>query len=501
MRLNAEIGSAKTANIKGYFVGGKTGTADKVIHGRYSQGPGVHDVHGDLAGRQAEISVPDAHGRAAGPARDATAIAPPPGTPARSRARSSSASAPMLGLAAALRTCRSSRSRSWRASASARPRRDERPIDRLGDLLRRSRTRAQDRLPPARARSRASRADSRAVEPGFAVRRRAGQQGRRRWLRAAGGRERAPWRSSASARPERRSTASRFIARRTCARALALAAARLLSRASPASIAAVTGTSGKTSVAEFTRQIWARLGHQAAALGTIGVVTPSGATYGSLTTPDPVTPAPTLDRARARGRDPSRDGGVVARARPAPARRRSARGRGLHQSRRATTSTIIRRSTTYLAAKLRLFDTLLPRRRPRGAQRRQRCRRRGRGGGRGARAANRLRSGAKGDELRARSPRSRGSASAHRARRRRAKSFDVRLPLAGDFQVVERAGRGRARHRDRAARRERVFAALERCAGAPGRLERVGERQARRSSSIMRTSPTRSRKCCDACGR
>jgi cell division protein FtsI (penicillin-binding protein 3) len=37
MRLNAERGSAKKAEVAGYFVGGKTGTAEKVINGRYSK--------------------------------------------------------------------------------------------------------------------------------------------------------------------------------------------------------------------------------------------------------------------------------------------------------------------------------------------------------------------------------------------------------------------------------------------------------------------------------
>ena len=71
-------------------------------------------------------------------------------------------------------------------------------------------------------------------------------------------------------------------------RALALMAARFYG-AQPEIAVAVTGTSGKTSVAEFTRQIFAHLGRQAASVGTIGIVKPDGGVYGSLTTPDPVT--------------------------------------------------------------------------------------------------------------------------------------------------------------------------------------------------------------------
>ncbi len=78
-----------------------------------------------------------------------------------------------------------------------------------------------------------------------------------------------------------------FVQVANARRALALAAARFYPR-QPATIAAVTGTSGKTSVAAFTRQIWAALGKSAASIGTIGVVTPKREVYGSLTTPDPV---------------------------------------------------------------------------------------------------------------------------------------------------------------------------------------------------------------------
>jgi UDP-N-acetylmuramoyl-L-alanyl-D-glutamate--2,6-diaminopimelate ligase len=83
-------------------------------------------------------------------------------------------------------------------------------------------------------------------------------------------------------------------------RALAIAAARLFPR-QPENIAAVTGTSGKTSVAAFTRQIWAATGEQAASIGTIGLVSPTREVYGSLTTPDPVALHRSLDELAAEG--------------------------------------------------------------------------------------------------------------------------------------------------------------------------------------------------------
>jgi UDP-N-acetylmuramoyl-L-alanyl-D-glutamate--2,6-diaminopimelate ligase len=69
--------------------------------------------------------------------------------------------------------------------------------------------------------------------------------------------------------------------------ALALAAARFFG-GQPETMVAVTGTSGKTSVAAFTRQIWEHAGLAAASIGTTGVVAPGRDEYGSLTTPDPI---------------------------------------------------------------------------------------------------------------------------------------------------------------------------------------------------------------------
>ena len=137
----------------------------------------------------------------------------------------------------------------------------------------------------------------------------------------------------------------------------------------PRIIAAVTGTSGKTSVAAFTRQIWTALGHRAASIGTIGIVSPRGETYGSLTTPDPVALHRSLDALAGEG--------VTHLA-------IEASSHGLDQYRldglriAAGGFTNITRDhldyhptfEAYLAAKLRLFEALLE---P-GARRGHRCR-------------------------------------------------------------------------------------------------------------------------------
>lgn len=141
-------------------------------------------------------------------------------------------------------------------------------------------------------------------------------------------------------------------------RALALAAARLYPR-QPEHLVAVTGTSGKTSVADFTRQIFAYGGHRAASIGTLGIVTDAGTDYGTHTTPDPVSFHATLDRL-------AREGITHAAV--------EASSQGLDQRRvdglriQAAAFTNLGRDhmdyhptvADYLAAKLRLFEVVLP---------------------------------------------------------------------------------------------------------------------------------------------
>lgn len=55
----------------------------------------------------------------------------------------------------------------------------------------------------------------------------------------------------------------------------------------PETIAAVTGTNGKTSVVHFLRQIWAHAGLPAASAGTLGIQSPTWSKDEGLTTPDP----------------------------------------------------------------------------------------------------------------------------------------------------------------------------------------------------------------------
>ena len=56
----------------------------------------------------------------------------------------------------------------------------------------------------------------------------------------------------------------------------------------PETVIAVTGTNGKTSTVQFAAQIWDKLGHKAASLGTLGLIAPGLGGYGAMTTPDPV---------------------------------------------------------------------------------------------------------------------------------------------------------------------------------------------------------------------
>ena len=258
-------------------------------------------------------------------------------------------------------------------------------------------------------------------------------------------------------------------------RAIALAAAKFYPR-QPSTIAAVTGTSGKTSVAAFTRQIWLRLGHAAASIGTIGLVSPKRTVYGSLTTPDPVALHRQLDEIAGEG--------VTHLA-------FEASSHGLDQHRldgvriSAGAFTNLSRDhmdyhpdvAHYLAAKLRLFRELVP---PEGAavisadhdcsqqvidaarERKLRLITVGRNGDGAGEGIGLIASGIDGFaqllEL------------THLGRK-----YSIRLPLVGEFQIenaIVAAGLAIGTGSDPGE----VFAALEHLEGAKGRLERVGDR-------------------------
>lgn len=71
-------------------------------------------------------------------------------------------------------------------------------------------------------------------------------------------------------------------------RAFALLAAKYFAPF-PATTVAVTGTNGKTSTVEMTRQLWRMAGHRSASIGTLGVTTADERVVTGLTTPDIVT--------------------------------------------------------------------------------------------------------------------------------------------------------------------------------------------------------------------
>ena len=90
------------------------------------------------------------------------------------------------------------------------------------------------------------------------------------------------------ARPEAQVTDAVHIADAEPRRAFARAAARFFAPF-PQTAIAVTGTNGKTSCVELTRQLWRMQGHHAASIGTLGVTTADDQVSTGLTTPDVVT--------------------------------------------------------------------------------------------------------------------------------------------------------------------------------------------------------------------
>ncbi|MFM5916114.1 MAG: UDP-N-acetylmuramoyl-L-alanyl-D-glutamate--2,6-diaminopimelate ligase [Novosphingobium sp.] len=90
------------------------------------------------------------------------------------------------------------------------------------------------------------------------------------------------------ARPEAKVEGAVHIAAANPRRAFARLAAGFFAPV-PETVVAVTGTNGKTSCVEMTRQIWRMLGERAASIGTLGVTTADESVSTGLTTPDIVT--------------------------------------------------------------------------------------------------------------------------------------------------------------------------------------------------------------------
>ncbi|MFZ0605079.1 MAG: UDP-N-acetylmuramoyl-L-alanyl-D-glutamate--2,6-diaminopimelate ligase [Roseiarcus sp.] len=252
--------------------------------------------------------------------------------------------------------------------------------------------------------------------------------------------------------------------------ALAHAAARFYPR-QPETIVAVTGTSGKTSVAAFVREIWQALGKEAASIGTIGVVSRPLTVYGSLTTPDPIALHELLDRlasngvtnlaieASSHGLDQKRLDGVRLAAGAFTNLTRD------HMDYHATVE-------DYLKAKLRLFRDLLRDGAPAvidadsaiAPQVIEAAR---------ARGLDVVTVGANAETIRLVSAERDGLSSALDLQFG-GRSFRVNFPLAGDFQIsnaLVAAGLCIGTGSDADA----VFDALQKLEGAPGRLERVGD--------------------------
>ena len=90
------------------------------------------------------------------------------------------------------------------------------------------------------------------------------------------------------ARPEATVEGAPHVAAEEPRRAFAELAARFFAPF-PQTVIAVTGTNGKTSNVEMTRQLWRMAGHPSASIGTLGVTTAEDQVTTGLTTPDIVT--------------------------------------------------------------------------------------------------------------------------------------------------------------------------------------------------------------------